>query len=212
MDGSSIPEEQAQQHETVGEVRLYLPDGSVVLNDGRVVKPIRADQTAVSTVREIQSGRAAAKTLERVSRKLGDLPADTKQLNAIAAVMMYSHVGLSDDDIATALGTTADNISKLKDMDAYQQLAAMFDGSVFEDARRTATHIISGASARAAERMVAAIDDNDSSVAVVASREVMKTAGIGADNLAPKKIGGLNIVIKRKGEHSQEDISIEVRP
>lgn len=210
MDGSSIPQE--QQHETVGEVRLYLPDGSVVLNDGRVVKPVRAEQAAVSTVREIQSGRNAAKTLERVSRKLGDLPADTKQLNAIAAVMMYSHVGLSNDDIAIALGTTVDNISKLKDMDAYQQLSAMFDESVFEDARRTATHIISGASAKAAERMVTAIDDGDSSVAVVASREVMKIAGIGADNLAPKKIGGLNIVIKRKGEHSQEDISIEVRP
>ena len=49
---------------TPNEVKLQLPDGRLVLASGEVVTP----QPAVQVVREIQSGRSAARVLDRVHR------------------------------------------------------------------------------------------------------------------------------------------------
>lgn len=177
------------------------------MDDGRAVVP-RKQSAAMDTVREIESGRQAARTLERIHRRLGDLPADGQRMNAIAAVLMYSAVGLEDADIATALGTSEESIAQLKKLDAYTQLAEMFDRTAFDDAKRTANHIIAGASARAAEGLTAMVDDNDPLIALSASKEVLRLADIGTAESANKRIGGLNIVIRRKGDRSDEEIHI----
>lgn len=179
--------------------------------DGTVLSPKQAVQPAVTAGREIQNGRAAARTLERVHRKLGDLPeGDTKQLNAIAAILMYTGVGLADEDIAAALGTTAETVSGIKELDAYRQLSDMFDTQVFDDAKRTASHIIAGASSRAAERMVDALESPNEQVAVVAAKELLSRNGITADTQQTERKSGLNIKIIRKGEKRDETITVEL--
>lgn len=179
------------------------------MSDGRTIPPPRVG-TSIGLVREIQSGREAQSTLQKIHRKLGDLPADGQKMNAIAAVMMYTSVGIADDDIAVALNTTVENVKRLKELDAYSQLSEMFDSTAFDDAKRTANHIISRAAASAAQRMVEAIDDQDPNIALVASRDVTKLAGIGTESESGRRIGGLNITIRRKGDRSDEDISISV--
>lgn len=190
----------------VSNVKLTLPDGRLVLDTGEVVVP----QPVVDIAREIESGREAARTLERIHRKLGDLPEQTEKMNAIAAVLMYTGVGLSDVDIAIALKTSAENIERLKELDAYKQLAEMFDATVFEDAKRTANHIVSRASADAAARMVSAIRDKDPQVAVVASRDILRLAGVGADRANDSRISSLNIKITRTGERKEDEITVEL--
>ena len=190
----------------VSNVKLTLPDGRLVLDTGEVVVP----QPAAELAREIESGREATRTLERIHRKLGDLPEQTEKMNAIAAVLMYTGVGLSDVDIAVALKTSSENIERLKELDAYKQLAEMFDSTVFEDAKRTANHIVSRASADAAARLVTAIRDKDSQVAVVASRDVLRLAGVGADRANDSRISSLNIKITRTGEHKDDEITVEL--
>lgn len=187
-------------------VKLTLPDGRLVLDTGEVVVP----QPVVDIAREIESGREAARTLERIHRKLGDLPEQTEKMNAIAAVLMYTGVGLLDVDIAIALKTSAENIERLKELDAYKQLAEMFDATVFEDAKRTANHIVSRASADAAARMVSAIRDKDPQVAVVASRDILRLAGVGADRANDSRISSLNIKITRTGERKEDEITVEL--
>lgn len=192
-------------------VALTLPDGRLVLDNGEVVTPRTIQQPAAAMAREIKNGRAAAETLERVHRKLGDLPEQTEKMNAIAAVLMYTGVGLSDTDIAVALKTSEDNIAKLKDLDSYKQLAEMFDSTVFEDAKRTANHIVSRASADAAHRIVQAVADPDPSIAVAASRDVLRIAGVGADRADPSKVSSLNIKITRSGDrHSEDEVTVEI--
>jgi len=160
---------------------------------------------------EIKSGRAAARTLERIHRKLGDLPEQTEKMNAIAAVLMYEGIGLGDDDIAVILRTSTENIERLKELDAYAQLREMFDVAVFEDAKRTANHIVSRASANAAERVVQGISDPDPTVAIVASREVLRLAGVGTDRSDPSKVSSLNIKITRSGDKSRDDdVTVEI--
>ena len=194
------------------EIKLQLPDGTLVLANGTTIKPQKAVQTAVKAGIEIQNGRAARRTLERVHRKLGDLPeGDTKQLNAVAAILMYTGVGLSDSDIAVCLGASEDAVVAIKELDVYKQLSDMFDSAVFDDAKRTATHIIAKASARAADRLVEGIESENEQVAIVASREVAKLNGISAENNAGNdKKSGLNIRIVRKGDKKNEDIHVEM--
>lgn len=197
MDGQSVP----------NEVKLTLPDGRLVLASGEVVTP----QPAVELVREIQSGRAAARTLDRVHRKLGDLPEQTEKMNAVACVLMYTGVGLSDDDIAVALKTSTENVQRLKELDAYKQLSEMFDATVFEDAKRTANHIITRASADAASTMVDAVYDKDKAIALTASREVLRLAGVGTDRANDSKISALSIKITRASDGKSDDnVTVEI--
>lgn len=194
-------------------IKLKLPDGSLLMADGTTIKPQQAVQTAVSVGKEVQNGRAAARTLKRVHRQLGDLPeGDTKQLNAIAAILMYTGVGLNDDDIAVTLGTHVDIIKGIKELDAYRQLSEMFDTAVFDDAKRTAAHILANASANAADKLVDSIDSLNEQVAVVAAREVLKMNGITTEHAGTETKSGLNIKIVRKGEkRNDETITVELR-
>jgi hypothetical protein len=192
------------------EVRLTLQDGSVVLNNGKVLKPMEAKQPAVEMSREIKSGREAAVILEKQSRKLGDLPDVPEKMNAFCAVITYSMLGLSDADIAVALKTSEQNVKKLKDLDAYQQLVQMFDTTVFEDNKRAANHMLAKASERATRRMIEGIDSQREDIAIVAARDVMKLAGVGQQEEQTKRVGGLNIRIIRKGEQQEDEIRVEL--
>lgn len=192
-------------------VKLRLPDGSLLLANGQVMRPQEAIQPAVTVGREIQNGRAASRTLEKMHRKLGDLPeGGSKQLNAIAAILTYTQVGLSDEDIAIALGTHIDAVTGIKELDAYRQLSDMFDTNVFDDAKRTASHILARASGRAADTLVTGLDSANEQVAIVAAKEVLSRTGISSDTQGHEKKTGLNIRIVRKGEKRDETITVEL--
>jgi len=190
---------------------LTLANGKQVLADGRIVSTVVVPKPAAQLHTEVMNGRAASRTLERIHRKLGDLPAEEEKLNAIACILMYDSLGLSDADIAIALRTNVDNIQRFKDLDAYKQLAEMFDRTVFDDAKRTANHIVTRAASKAAERMVDAINSGDESVAVVASREVMKLSGVGVDQRDTSKVSGLNIKIIRSSDKKDDEITVEIK-
>lgn len=194
-------------------IKLTLPNGDKLLADGTIYREKQAVQAAVAAGREIQNGRAAARTLRRVSRKLGDLPeGDTKQLNAIAAILLYTGVGLDDGDIAIALGTHPDVVKGIKELDAYRQLSEMFDTAIFDDAKKNASHILAKAADHAAVKIVDAIDSPNEMVAVGAAREVLKMNGISTDaHGGQSNKSGLNIKIIRKGEkRSEETITVEL--
>ena len=192
-------------------VKMKLPNGKYLLPDGSVVSEIPAPQVAVTTVREIQSGRAAARTLERVHRKLGDLPQmEFKQLNAVATIVLYSHIGLNDEDIAQTLGTSIENVQRVKELDAYKQLAEMFDTQTFEGAKKTATHLIAKASGRAAEVLIGTLESRNELNALAASKEVLRMNGVSTEQTEVKK-SGLNIKIVRKGESTREEtLTVEI--
>lgn len=207
QDASSILTEELLPEGT----KLRLPDGTLLMADGTTMRPQQAQQPAVSAGREIVSGRQAARVLEKMHRKLGDMPeGDPKQLNAIAAILTYTQVGLSDEDIAISLGAHVEVVTGIKELDAYKQLSDMFDTNVFDDAKRTASHILARASGRAADKLVSSIDSPNEQVGVVASREVLKMNGISAETQSSEKKSGLNIRIVRRGEKREDTITVEL--
>lgn len=192
------------QSTTSADVKLTLPDGTLILADGRAVKPVEATSNVATIAKEVKSGREAAKVLEKMHRKLGDLPDEPLKMNPIAAIITYSAIGLDDQDIATALGATVHQIATIKESDAYKQLSEMFDQTVFEDERRNAKHIIAKAAQKAAATMVSLVDSDREDIALTASRDVLKTAGITTEEETNRRVGGLRIVITRNGEQESE--------
>jgi len=179
--------------------------------DGTIAREKKVEQSAITTVREVQNGRAAAVVLEKMHRKLGDLPeGDGKQLNAIAAILTYTQIGLSDDDIGVVLGTRGDVVRDIKELDAYKQLSDMFDSNIFDDAKRTASHILAKASGTAASTLVGGLDSANEQVQIVAAKEVLRMNGISSESQTTEKKSGLNIKIVRKGEKRDETITVEI--
>lgn len=197
------------QSEQSQDVKLTLPDGTMILANGKAIKPKEVESDVAKVGREISSGRNAVRTLERMHRKLGDLPDLPNKMNPIAAIITYSAVGLHDQDIAQALGASVEQIAIIKDSEAYKQLESMFDQTVFEDERRNAKHIVSRASSTAASKMVELVDSNDENIALTASRDVLKLSGITTEEESSKRQGALKIVITRKGEKDDE-IKVEM--
>lgn len=187
---------------------LALANGKQVLPDGRVVSTVAVPQPSAQIHREIVSGRQAAKTLDRIHRKLGDLPDIPQKMNPIAAVLSYTAIGLSDADIATALGAAVEQIQVLKDSEPYKQLADMFDKTVFEDARKNAKHIIARAADRAATKISDAIDSDDPLISLAASRDIIKFGGISLDESTGRSLGGLKIVIEKSDGKNADNVTV----
>jgi NhaP-type Na+/H+ and K+/H+ antiporter len=192
-------------------VKLTLPDGTMILADGRAIKPgaVEEPSTLSKFGREVKSGREAVRVLEKMHRKLGDLPDIPMKMNPIAAIITYSAVGLNNEDIATALGATVDQVALIKDSEAYRQLEQMFDQTVFEDERKNAKHIIARASSRAAQTMVAMVDSEREDIALTAARDVMKIAGINTEEDTNRRQGALRIVVTKSGA-KESDLTVEI--
>lgn len=196
--------------EASSEVGLVLPDGTTILKNGRAVPPGKEQPANITKfAQEVQSGRQAAQTLQRMHRKLGDLPDTPQKMNPIAAIITYRAIGLNDEDIATALGATVEQIQTVCESEAYKQIEQMFDQTVFEDERRNAKHLIAKAATRAANTMVSMIDSSDENIALVASRDVLKLSGINTEEERTRSQGALRIVVTRKGE-KDDSISVEL--
>lgn len=187
-------------------VALVLPTGETVYTDGRVEKP--AAQVAAGLSREISNGRSAAVALNRIHRKLGDLPDTADRLNPICSVITYKAIGLSNEDIATALRTTVENIERLISLDAYKQIADMFDKTVFEDAKQNAKHIVARAADNAAYKMTKHVDDDDPNISIIAAREVLRMAGVSTEADMGKSLGGLKIVIEKSDGRGNDSVTV----
>lgn len=190
------------------EVALVLHDGRKVLKNGDVVTEIPKPSAQIST--EIMSGRRALQTLDRMHRKLGDLPDIPAMMNPMAVVMVYTCVGLSDADIANALGAQEAQIKVLKESESYQKLFELFDRTVFEDAKRGAKHIIARASDRAATTLVAAMDSDDALIRLQASRDVIKFAGVSQEQETGNKMSGLHIRITSR-DSDDKNLTVEIK-
>jgi hypothetical protein len=181
----------------------------MILADGRAIKANEEPSNIAKIGREVKSGREAVRVLEKMHRKLGDLPDIPMKMNPIAAIITYSAVGLSNEDIATALGASVDQVATIKDSEAYRQLEQMFDQTVFEDERKNAKHIIARASSKAAQTMVAMVDSEREDIALTAARDVMKIAGITTEEDTNRRQGALRIVVTKSGA-KESDLTVEI--
>lgn len=188
---------------------LILPDGTRIMPDGTVLDPAMANAV------QVENGKGAVALVEKMKRNLGDLPDIPQNLNPVCVILTYTAVGLNNADIATALSTdtrhvTEADIQRLKDSEIYQKLEEMFDERVFDDEQRTARHILSKHSHRAAQKMVDLINSPSGDLSLAASRDVLRVSGV--DKTATKEgMTSFKIVMIDGDDTKKQSIEISVR-
>lgn len=182
------------------QAELILPNGVRIAPDGSTI-----ENTAV----EIHNARDSVRIVQKIQRSIGDLPDVPENMNPVCCIMAYTAVGLSNEDIATALGTTLQNIERIKALDTYAEFERMFDERVFEDERRNAKHIIAKAQARAAYKITDLIDSKSGDLALMAASKTLSIGGVDESN-KPQGLSKLEVVMIDKSELESKSITIKV--
>jgi hypothetical protein len=181
---------------------LVLPNGKVIAPNGHLLDP------AVMGATVIENGKTAIALVSKMKRTLGDMPDIPRNMNPVACVIVYTQVGLDDEAIAECLNTTIENIKRLKESEIYSKLSELFEERVFDDEQRTARHIISKHSARAAQKIVDLVSSQSGDLALMASRDVLRIGGVDKSGEV-KGLSSLKIVMVDKADAKQE-ITIEM--
>lgn len=182
---------------------LILPGGIELSPDGTVL------DTETEAAVEILNARDSVRLVQTMQRKIGDLPDIPDNMNPICCIMAYSMVGLDNDEIAKCLNTEVSNIERIKSLDAYKKFEEMFDERVFEDEKRSAQHILSKASARAAHKVVSLVESKSGDLALAAASKVLSTTGIDKSN-ENRGMSTLQILLVDEEDNRKKSIAIKV--
>lgn len=127
---------------------------------------------------ELAAAGKAQQEHVRVRRSLADMPLPAKQMNVISAVCLYTLVGLSDRDIAEALGITIDRVGSIKMLDAYTTVYDYVVKSIIDEDSADVRSLFAANARNAATTMVelAQTAENDG-VRLKASQDILDRAG-----------------------------------
>lgn len=189
-----------------------LPDPNEPLQvGGGIAIPPSASQTFNRV--EVPSNTQAQRLVSSTRRKLVDLPALPKQMNAYAAILVYSASGLSHAEIAVATGFSAEQVKALQEHPAYTQLEKYIFDAVREQSKADVVAILSEKEVRAAERVGELVDSADEKVALAAANSVLDRRGHNAKQQIDIRTEMMNTFrieyVDRRGEPAVIDMEVD---
>jgi len=145
------------------------------LADGRVVYPGGDIDDGSEPIQHPQRDSRVPVVRER--RKVTDLPALPKQMNAIGAVLAYSLFGLDAEDIAEAVGTTIDRVDKIKASDPYRQMHDVIVRTVLDSETDVVRELFTKNARDAANVMVDGLKAGNRADRMSAARDILDRSG-----------------------------------
>lgn len=177
--------------------------GQVVLSKKEPEAPIEIGIPRVS--RHISSTR----------RSIKDFPADENTQKAIHVVMVYSLLGMTDNEIAHALNIKLEQIKQLKEIPAYQETFEwLFSELISINSSSMQSKIAAYAPKALTNLMELADDAKNENARVKANQDLMDRAGLHHETLYGKNssddaFSSLKIVIT-DGEEQKSNIEVSV--
>lgn len=114
----------------------------------------------------------------RVKRSLADMPVPAKQLNVLSVVCLYSLIGLSESDIATALNMSVEQVGRVKMLDAYTTVYDYTVKSIIDEEADDIRSLFAANAKGAARRMVElATEAENEGVKYKANADLLDRAG-----------------------------------
>lgn len=147
---------------------LKLADGRVVYPGGDIADP----RTPVS----VDTGVEPV-IRPQVRRKVSDLPALPKQMNAIGAIFSYVMFGLDDEEIASATGLDVAQVAQIRDSDPYRQLHEAIIRTVLDGQSDTVREMFARNARHAATTMVEALQSGTRADRMAAARDILDRSG-----------------------------------
>jgi hypothetical protein len=146
---------------------LRLADGRLVYPGGNLSEPESSVPPEPTKAPKIIAER----------RRISDLPATPKQMNAIGAVLAYSLYGLDTEEVAQAIGTTIEQIDRIKSCDPYTQMHDAIVRTVLDSETDVVRELIAKNARTAAQVMVDALQAGTRADRMAAARDVLDRSG-----------------------------------
>lgn len=201
---------------------LRLADGRLVFSDGRVINPLdrASTQPVVSqpvTASVIPEGSTIidGTTLRPATRRhLHEIPDTIRNANACALIASYTLYGLLDDDIASALQTSVDIVSSIRDSETYDIIHRAMCQTVLDAETDEVRDVFRQHARTAAHVLVDTLHNGNRAERVTAAKDFLDRAGHRPADIVEHRHrmeGGLIIeVVTKNRAHEAPIIDLEV--
>lgn len=174
---------------------LTLADGTVIDKSSGNVLPDDNDYVPVPSNMEIQRDIVAS------HKRLHDLPLPPEKMNIVSVVLVYSLMGITEEDIATTLRVDEDIIRNIKTSDVYASIKKEFVNAIIENDLDNVRDMFTSASHTAARSMVEMLESNNEATKMSAAKDILDRAGHRPVDVIEHKHkieGGLTIEVVKK--------------
>lgn len=166
---------------------------------------------------EITIGPPNARNISSsIRRSAQEMPTDIRTQTALNVVLVYSLLGMTENEIAHATNTSLDNIRELRKLPAYQETFEMLFAEILSVNSSSIQAKISSFATEAVENVMSlARDAKKEIVKLKANQDVLDRAGLHPETLYGKNavddgIGSLKIVIQ-DGEDKNVSVDIDMK-
>ena len=167
-----------------------------------------AAMTVIPSSTDIQRHAAAVK------QRLTDLPDIPERMNTISVVLMYEFFGLSDEDVAVALGIELQQVVNIKALDVYNEFRDNMRKRIMEYDESDVLGYLKKHAKDAAKVNVDLLTHPRPDIAMAAARDVLDRSGHTAKQsieVTNRLEADLRITIIRKSDNDEVPV-IDVTP
>jgi hypothetical protein len=194
-----------------GNEPLVLADGTKIdPNTGKVIKDESQKQRSYV---EVPSVSDAQREVTRQRKRLADLPAPPKQMNAVSAVCFYRMMGLSDDEVAYATGLDEEQVGRLVMSELYTEVRNDIVKSILDQDAEDVRDMFAQNARNLANRLFDLANSDDEKVAIQAVNSGLDRAGHRPADVVHYKHsveGGLTIeYVDRKSDDNTPTLDVE---
>ena len=186
-----------------------LPQGTepLVLADGTVINPVDGTVVDDASLVEVPNTEQVKREIVASRRRISDLPVPPGQMNTISVIIAYSLFGVNDEDISNTLLIPLEQVTNIKESDAYVNLQEQFLKNILESDLASVRGMFIQKSSSAARVMFELLASKSEATRTTAAKDVLDRAGhrpIDVIEHRHKMEGGLTIEYVEK----KDDIPI----
>ena len=150
---------------------IELADGTKVsTSTGQVIREKKERTTSPSF-------SSAPTANEMITTRLSDLPASPRQMNGVAALIVYRLLGMPESDIAEALGTDIEKIKAIADSSLFTDLYSKVSNQVMDLNSESIRVRFAAMSRDALNKVYEIMSDSDDKNALKAAQDILDRAG-----------------------------------
>jgi len=194
-----------------------LPQGTepLILADGTVINPVDGSVVIDESLVEIPNTETIKREIVASRMRISDLPVPPNQMNTLSVLLSYTLMGITDEDISTALLIPLEQVTTIKKSDEYTKLSDAIVANIVASDLSTVRGMFVDKSRNAANVMFGAMEDVELGIntRMTAAKDILDRAGqrpVDVVEHRHKMEGGLTIeYVEKKDDLPLIDVTPE---
>jgi hypothetical protein len=196
---------------------MTLPQGTepLILADGTVINPENGSVVIDEPLVEIPNTAQIKREIVASRMRISDLPVPPNQMNTLSVLLSYTLMGITDEDISTALLIPLEQVTTIKKSDEYTKLSDAIVANIVASDLSTVRGMFVDKSRNAANVMFGAMEDVELGIntRMTAAKDILDRAGqrpVDVVEHRHKMEGGLTIeYVEKKDDLPLIDVTPE---